>query len=107
MSSMPELNRSQLSRRVCEMLDWRKADGLLKDMSCRVAMLRMNADGVIALPASRIRQRRRACPVLTPASDALPDITMPVHQLPPLRLQPIGASHPQSRKWNEYMARYH
>lgn len=107
MSSHPELNRAQLSRRVCEMLDWRKADGLLKDMSCRVAMLRMNVDGVIALPASRIRQRRRACPVLTPASDALADITMPVHQLPALRLEPIGASHPQSRLWNEYMARYH
>lgn len=107
MASQPELNRAQLSRGVCEMLDWRKPDGQLKDMSCRVAMLRMNADGVIVLPASRMRQRRRACPVLTPASDALANITAPVHQLPPLRLETVGAGHPHSRLWNEYMARYH
>jgi hypothetical protein len=104
----PALNRAQLSRRVCELLDWRKPDGSLKDMSCRVAMLRMHADGVIALPASRIRQRRRrACAEATSASDAQPDVTLPVHALPALSLQPIGARHVQSRLWNEYMARYH
>ena len=31
------------------------ADGRLKDMSCRVAMLRMHRDGLIELPAPRRR----------------------------------------------------
>ncbi len=43
-------NRARLSRLVCETLNWRRPDGRLKDMSCRVAMLRMLDDGLIELP---------------------------------------------------------
>ncbi|MCP3880802.1 MAG: hypothetical protein GY701_20765, partial [Sulfitobacter sp.] len=49
----PEASRQQLSYRVCEVFDWRKADGSLKDMSCRVALLRLHREGLIALPAPR------------------------------------------------------
>ena len=37
----PGTNRAELSRLVCELLGWRRPDGRLKDMSCRVAMIRM------------------------------------------------------------------
>jgi hypothetical protein len=40
----------RLSQLVCEALNWRRPDGRLKDMSCRVAMLRMQDDGLIQLP---------------------------------------------------------
>ncbi len=43
----PTANRASLSRQVCEMFAWLKPDGGLKDMTCRVAMLRMQADGLI------------------------------------------------------------
>jgi len=46
----PEFNRMRLSKEVCRMLGWLKPDGKLKDMSCRVAMLRMQKDGLIVLP---------------------------------------------------------
>jgi len=46
----PEFNRKRLSKEVCRTLQWLKPDGKLKDMSCRVAMLRMHKDGLIALP---------------------------------------------------------
>ena len=36
----PGLKRTPLSRRVCEELDWRGADGRLCEMACRVTMLR-------------------------------------------------------------------
>jgi hypothetical protein len=49
----PEASRQQLSSRVCEDFDWRKPDGSLKDMSCRVALLRMQRAGLIELPAPR------------------------------------------------------
>jgi hypothetical protein len=49
----PEASRQQLSYRVCEAFDWRKPDGSLKDMSCRVALLRMHREGLIELPAPR------------------------------------------------------
>jgi hypothetical protein len=108
MQREPTLNRAQLSRRVCELLDWRKPDGALKDMSCRVAMLRMHEDGLITLPVSRIKvKRRRAQAEVTSQSDAQPGIEVPVHALPRLRLEVVDASSPHTRLWNEYMARYH
>jgi len=44
--------RAELSRLTCQMLDWYKPDGGLKDMSCRVAM-RMAEDGLLSLPPPR------------------------------------------------------
>ena len=44
--------RAELSRLTCQALAWFKADGGLKAMSCRVAMLRMAADGLTDLPPS-------------------------------------------------------
>jgi hypothetical protein len=51
----PADTRARLSRLVCEHLGWRRPDGRLKDMSCRVAMLRMQDDGLLRLPAPRNR----------------------------------------------------
>lgn len=45
--------RAELSRLTCQKLNWFKPDGGLKDMSCRVAMLRMAEDGLITLPPPR------------------------------------------------------
>ena len=50
-SSDTKLNRHRISKLVCEALGWYKPDGGLKDMSCRVALLRMQDDGLIRLPA--------------------------------------------------------
>jgi Domain of unknown function (DUF4338) len=103
----PGLKRSPLSRILCERLHWRKPNGELKDMTCRVALLRMQADGLIRLPPSQIRQlRRRPQFLLSAATDAQAPIVEPVHALPPLRLQPVTAGS-TSRLWNEYIARYH
>ena len=50
----PSKNRTDLSREVCRMLAWYKPDGGPKEMSCRVAMLRMQEDGLIQLPPSPV-----------------------------------------------------
>ena len=50
----PQVKRTPLSRLVCEHLNWLRPDGRQREMSCRVAMLRMQADGLITLPASLI-----------------------------------------------------
>ena len=49
----PTASRAQLSRLVCVELGWMREDGRPKEMSCRVAMLRMQADGVLQLPPPR------------------------------------------------------
>jgi len=51
--SEPAISRRALSLRVCEWLDWKSPNGRPKEMSCRVALLRMQADGLIALPPPR------------------------------------------------------
>ena len=52
----PGRTRAQLSRLACRLLQWRKADGGLKEMSCRVAMLRMHREGLLQLPPPRNRK---------------------------------------------------
>jgi hypothetical protein len=43
--------RAAIARAVCAAFDWVKPDGLPKDMSARVALLRMEQDGLLSLPA--------------------------------------------------------
>ena len=87
------------------MFQWLKPDGKLKDMSCRVAMLRMDRDGLIKLPPpTRVNQPVKTIKV-TSATDPQKTVTSPVHQLPPLQLQLVTKS--TSGLWNEYIQRYH
>jgi len=49
----PNLSRRALSRRVCEWLGWRAPNGQLKDMSCRVALGKLEGHGLLDLPAAQ------------------------------------------------------
>ena len=107
MEQDPSLKRTPLSRKLCELFDWTKPNGELKDMTCRVALLRMQADGLITLPPSRIAgTRRRPHFPPTAATDAQTPLLQPVHELGALTLRPVTAT-AASRLWNEYIARYH
>jgi hypothetical protein len=100
-------NRAQLSRLVCEKLQWLRPDGRLKDMSCRVAMLRMHNDGLIQLPLPQRRNGNgRIQPKLTAVSAWQNTITAPVNTIGEINLQTVDDSK-QSRLWNELIARYH
>jgi hypothetical protein len=102
----PRLKRTPLSREVCERLQWRQPNGALKAMTARVALLRMQADGLIQLPPSQNPKNGRRPPIaVTAASDPHPVVCRPVHELPPLRAQILTPD--RSRLWNEYVARYH
>src|SRR5258708_17640996 len=107
MAENPTLRRTPLSRRLCELFEWTKPNGELKDMTCRVALLRMQADGLITLPRSRIScVRRRPHFVPTAATDAQTRLLRPVHELGALTLRPVTST-TTSRLWSEYVARYH
>lgn len=101
----PGCSRAQLSRLVCRMLGWRKPDGGLKEMSCRVAMLRMHREGILQLPPPR-NGKGGGRPRTTRRSDPQPGIEQPAGQIPGLRLQRV-ASRAESGLWNEYIERYH
>lgn len=101
----PSKHRLDLSRDVCRMLSWYKADGGLKEMSCRVAMLRMQEDGLIQLPPPRTVNKRKSKATVTCATEPQSIIQDPVHQLGELQLCLVTSKN--SRLWNEYIQRYH
>ena len=108
LDEQPGIQRTALSRQVCALLDWRGANGSLSEVSCRVLMLRLANRGLITLPPSRIgRQRRRAHFPPTAATDPQDAIRAPVHALPAPRLEIVTGQNTASRRWNEYIARYH
>jgi hypothetical protein len=104
--NIPNMNRSRLSRELCERLNWRRDNGGLKDMSCRVALLRMQTDGLIALPPPRNAKpvAYQSYPHLETAvlePSRLPDI-----DLATLRVDPV-LNKADSLLWNAYIQRHH
>ena len=57
-ASAPPLNRAQLARRVCSERHWLRPEGRSKEMSCRVAKLRMERAGLITLPQPETGRRQ-------------------------------------------------
>jgi hypothetical protein len=106
-ASDPARNRAQLSRVVCEELGWFRPDGRTKEMSCRVAMLRMERDGLIGLPPPRKSNGNgRQRPRITSASDPGPPVVLPAGALGTLRLCRVETRE-DSSLWNELVERYH
>jgi hypothetical protein len=104
----PAATRAHLSRLACQLLDWRRGDGRLKDMSCRVAMLRMQDDGLLQLPPPR-NGNNNGKPYLrrTLAAEPAGLIEAPSPKLlSDLHLQLVTDRH-HSHLHNEYIERYH
>jgi len=53
LSNHPGWSRWRLSRVLCEQWDWRNSAGALKDMAARSLLLKLQARGLITLPAKR------------------------------------------------------
>lgn len=105
-AASPDCSRTAISREVCQLLDWRKADGGWKEVSCRVALLRMHEDGLLTLPPPRRKSNNgRRTPARTQAAkpQSLQEFLLP--QLGRLRLDIVTRE--QSALWNEHIDRYH
>ena len=107
-AARPDARRAELSRLVCTALGWRRPDGRTKDMSCRVAMLRMHRDGLIELPPPRGTNNngkpyRRRTPQAEPGPPI--DVTSP-RALGRVQLEPV-TDRKASHLHNEYLERYH
>jgi hypothetical protein len=104
----PTATRAHLSRLVCEQLGWLRDDDRLKDMSCRVAMLRMQDDGLVCLPPPK-NGNNNGKPYLRRTPQAEPEkplmVTSP-RELGDLQLQ-LVTDRPNSHLHNEYLDRYH
>jgi hypothetical protein len=104
----PDLSRVGLSRRVCGKLNWRSANGKLKEMSCRVALLRLERRGVIELGAVKSpapkRKRKAICEELSRPEP----IECSFRELGRVELVRVASADSEaSRLWNQWMERYH
>jgi len=103
----PNRSRACISRLVCHSLRWLKINGSIKDMSCRVALLRMEKDGLIRLPPPRPCPAKESRAIqYTSATDPDVPVRMRSDLLPEITLQRV-ANPGDSRLWNEFIDRYH
>jgi len=102
-------HRFALSKKVCEVLDWRQPNGRPKDRACRDVLAKLHDIGFLRLPPPR-RPAVRRRPVLITAQTA----PRPVASILPRDID--GASFSlvtgsgdakRERLWNEYVERYH
>ena len=108
----PRLSRRALSSRLCEVWDWRQANGALCDMVCRGLMLRLHREGHIGLPpvrwvnpnplARRNPERKRPTPVLV---DEKP-LEGPLAEIRPLAFEQVRRT-VEERLFNSLLDRYH
>lgn len=96
----PKASRLGLSRLVCAAFDWRRPNGKLKEMSCRVAMLKMARDGLIELPAPRCERPSPYQLTRSPASDPEPEVICGLSDFADLKLEVVPRG-PALRRWNE------
>jgi len=104
----PGLSRTALSRRVCAWLDWRAPNGRWKEMSCRVALSRLERAGMIqgprggAFPAPPARGPRRRARGPEAGGERR------LAELQPVEVVPVGSAESRTaRTWNELMDGYH
>lgn len=100
-----KLSRAELSREVCEWLDRRGHDGRVKDMSCRVALLKLQRRGVIELPPSRPVAFGGVDPHLG-VDPAWPTLNATLAELGPVWLVPV-AGEERSSQWRAMFREFH
>ena len=102
----PNAHRAALSRLVCQEFNWRKVNGELKEMSCRVAMLAMYRDALIQLP--KPLRKKPTCKInkkRTLEAEPGQPVQCAITELGELQFQVVDRFN--SALWNELIDRYH
>jgi hypothetical protein len=100
--------RSQLARQVCQEFAWLNAQGRLKEMSCKVALLRMERVGLLVLPPPRARNGngKKQLPAQNLLALEQTPLTLPAHQLHPLSLV-LARTRPERLLYRQIMVQHH
>jgi Domain of unknown function (DUF4338) len=101
------LGRTEIARTLCELLEWKRASGRLKDQDCRQLLERLCDQGWVTLPPVRISGPRGPRHIhLSEASAPQPVLEGSAGELAPLELR-VVRSGTESRLWIELIERYH
>jgi hypothetical protein len=103
------LSLTELSKTICELLEWKRPTGKLKYEECRAFLEHLRDQSVLALPdlrATRALGPRRI--VATSQSDPQAPVTGSAGDFAPLILHLVQASNPDlSSLFKQYIDRYH
>lgn len=105
--SHSDWNRRKLSLLICEKLDWRQANGNLKDRACRDVLMRLNNQGVIALPKPMMDVTTQTAGVKhLEFNEPGCDITGTPQNFPAPVFH-LALNHEERNLWNYLIDRYH
>jgi hypothetical protein len=101
------LGVTEIARTICEVVEWKRPSGRLKNHECRQLLERLQADGVLTLPPVRVLGGRgpRRVDITAPCVDPAP-VACAASACDPLALV-LVAGEADSRRWREQMERYH
>lgn len=103
----PELSRSKLARDVCDWLEWKRPGGKRQEVSCRIALLKLERRGLISLPKP---QGKIPCPQPPPAwrEPSRAPIRASIKELGRLSLVVVtSATAALNAEWKELMAHHY
>jgi len=101
------LGVTEIARTLCELLEWTRPNGGLKNHECRQLLERLQAEGFLQLPAVRRLGGRgpRRVDTSVPCCEPAP-VVCATGECEPLELAVVeGAA--ESRRWREQVERYH
>jgi hypothetical protein len=101
------LGVTEIARTVCELLEWKRPNGGLKNHECRQLLERLQGQGVLMLPALRQLGGRgpRRVDIRQPRLDPEP-VECAARECEPLELALVQGPG-ESRWWREQVERYH
>jgi len=99
--------RKAIADALCEALGWLRQDGRLKDMSARVALNRMAADGLVVLPPPRNGNGNGAIPArLAPVTELPLGVPTTLADLGKVELVQVE-TRASSQRWRTLIATHH
>lgn len=101
------LSLTEIARTICELLEWKRPNGRLKNHECRLLLEKLSAAGLVNLPPLRESGPRGPRVVLsTKIGEEQALFNGSTGELGPLTLT-VVRSGPESALWNELVERYH
>jgi hypothetical protein len=104
----PLLSIHELSLTVCELLDWKRPNGGLKSHECRAWLQALSDSGIVSLPAVRNCGPRGPQQIDTSGPPVMrAEVCGHVSSLETLSIQVVEAGSPESRRFRQWIERYH
>ena len=104
----PQWSRRRISEALCAEWDWRNGAGRLKDMATRALLVKLEARGLVELPARRrtASNRMRSQRIVRLRWDESP-VAVPLGDLGPLNVQEVSTDAEARQRFGAALAEFH